>query len=114
MSQLSLNFPKADTKSISIKRVFDRMEYEENLEFLKRVRTPSNKTIRLAKDMAKQCAPLMFDFHDMVRSILQSNVSDDRINRVKSFKTILYKTVITDVRCLNGKYIIETKRVRRR
>lgn len=114
--QLSFqNFPKSDPSLITIDRVLAKIEELEALDFITKIRsTTSIKTIRLAKDLAKQTAPMMFDFHDTVRSILQTDVSDERIDKVKSFKKILYKTVIIDVKHHNGKYIIKTKKVRRR
>jgi hypothetical protein len=114
--QLSFqNFPKPNLSLITIDRVFNRMEELEALDLITKIRsTPSIKTIRLAKDLAKQSAPLMFDFHDTVRSILKTNLSNERIDEIKSFKTILYTTVIERVKYHNGRYIIETKKVRRR
>ena len=63
--------------------------------FLKEVTyEPSNKEIRLAIELAKQAAPLKFDQEDVVRSILQCDISNERINAVKSFKQICFKKVI--------------------
>lgn len=114
--QLSFqNFPKPKTDFITLDRVFERMEYLDTIDFINKIRsTPSNKNIRLAKDLAKQHAPMMFDYHDVVRGILKTNIDNYRIDRVKSFKEILYKTVIVSVKQHNGRYIIKTKKVKRR
>jgi len=71
--------------------------------FLERCFEPSNKEIRLAVDLAKQAWPMELDLYDAVRSILQCNISDEKIKAVKSFKQILYKEVIV---CENGKHKI--------
>lgn len=63
--------------------------FQEALEY-----EPSNKEIRLAVDLAKQAAPMRMDHEDMVRSILKCNISNNRINAVKSFKKITKKKVI--------------------
>jgi hypothetical protein len=113
--QLSFqNFPKPDPSSITIDKVFNKIEELEVLDFVSKIRsTPSIKTIRLAKDLAKQDAPMLLDFHDVVRSILKTNITDDRIDRISSFKKILYKTIIVSAKYHNGRYIIKTKKVRK-
>ena len=62
---------------------------------------PSNKEIRLAIELAAQAAPMRLDLHDVVRSILQCDISNERINAVKPFKKIIKKKVII---CENGKH----------
>ena len=96
MTQLTIKtFPKyrPNITLNKIHQVFqDALEYE-----------PSNKDIRLAVDLAKQAAPMRLDHEDMVRSILKCDISNERINAVKSFKQILYKEVII---YKNGKHKI--------
>lgn len=117
--QLELaQFPKPDTSLISIDKVFERMGsiFCPTEELVQKIKSgqPTNKTIRLAKDLAKQAGPLQLDYHDHVRAILGvRDLSNESIDKVKSFKSILFKTVITKVTLRNNKYIIETKKVRR-
>lgn len=70
---------------------------------------PSNKEIRLAIELAKHKSPMALDRNDTVRSILQCNVSDERIYLVKPFKKIIYKKIIV---CENG--VHKTKKVLRK
>ena len=55
---------------------------------------PGNKEIRLAVDLAKQAWPMDLDRCDAVRSILQCDISNERINAVKPFRKIIHKRVI--------------------
>ncbi|HKL13701.1 MAG TPA: hypothetical protein VJ907_08855 [Halanaerobiales bacterium] len=83
------------------------------MDFIEKVQRPSNKTIRLAKELAKQHAPMMLDHNDTVRSIMnRSDISDTKIEKVKSFKKILFRTIIIDVKPMQDRYIIKTKKVR--
>ena len=85
MTQLTRKtFPKY-RPNITLQDVLDSMEdlsYEAN-----------NKEVRLAIELAKQRAPMQFDLHDTVRSILQCDISNEEINAVKSFKKIIYNVV---------------------
>jgi hypothetical protein len=65
-----------------------------------------NKDIRLVIEMARQnmkSNPTCFevDFYNEVRKILGEDISNERIDAVKSFKQILYKEIIV---CENGKH----------
>jgi len=115
--QYQLNFQNnskiTKPSKVTLNTVFQYIEEQETLEFIQKIKRPSNKTIRLAKDLAKQHAPLMLDHNDTVRSILGTKISNERIQKVKPFKAILFKKVISDVTYLNGRYIVKTRKVRR-
>ena len=86
MKQLTIKtFPKRKP-NITLQQVVAVME---EIEY-----TPSNKEVRLAIDLAKHKSPLQLDLHDTVRSILQCDISNERINAVKPFKKIIRKKVI--------------------
>ena len=94
-------FPK-QRPNITLQDVLDSMEditYNVNTQ-----------EVRLAIELAKQRAPMQFDLHDTVRSILQCDISNERINAVKSFKKIIHKKVIE---CVDGKHKT-VKKLRRR
>lgn len=58
--------------------------------------TPNNKEIRLAIDLVKQYKQQELDLfelnsNDAVRSVLQCDISNERINAIKPFKKILFE-----------------------
>ena len=86
MTQLTIKGFQKYRPNITLQNVLDSTEtvsYEAN-----------NKEIRLATELAKQQSPMQLDLHDTIRSILQCNITTERINAVKSFKKIIYKTII--------------------
>ena len=97
-------FPK-QRPNITLERVYQHMSRNDEVDT-----TPNNKEIRLAIELARQHAPLLLDHTDTVRSILQCDISNERINAVKSFKQIIYKKVIV---CIDGKHKT-VKRLRKR
>lgn len=109
MTQLTLSiFPKPDTSLITVDRVFEKIEEPSHT-----MTGTLEEFIRLAKDLAEQRGPLMFDHHDHVRSILGSNLSDDMIDSVEPIDDTPRRTVISRVSYHNGRYLITTKKVRR-
>ena len=74
-----------------------------------------NKEIRLAIELIKQKrkinpALIELDFYDEVRRVLDSDISNERINAVKPFKKIIYQKKIE---IINGKPKI-VKKLRKR
>lgn len=90
-------FPKR-RPNITLQKIFEHLEEVELASGADY--EPSNKEIRLAIDLANQMAPMKLDREDTVRSILQCDISNERIKAVKSFKEILYEKRIEIV---NGK-----------
>jgi len=70
---------------------------------LQETANPTSKEIRLALDIVSQCYPLykrasMKTKAEFVKDVFKFDVSIERITRVKPFKQILFKKVITKVK----------------
>ena len=95
MKQLTIEtFPKYKP-NITLKDIVENMY--SAIDYI-----PNNKEIRLAIDLVKQnrqqeLALFKVNSNDVIRSVLQCDISDKRINAVKSFKKICFKRVIQPV-----------------
>jgi hypothetical protein len=106
MKQLTINTFPEYRPNITLERV------EQYIARTKPCKSPTNKDIRLAIDLAKQKAPMNFDRNDVVRSLLGCNIPDSRINKVKSFKKITKKRII--VATPSGPRVIKVIRKRKK
>ena len=87
---------------------------------LQETSNPTSKEIRLALDIITQCYPLykradMKTKAEFVKDIFNFNVPLERITRIKPFKQILFKKIITKIKPISNSNKYETiiKKVRK-
>ena len=99
------------------------VDYGEGLELVPKFKLApklaNNKELRLALELLDMAVPLYKRANtetkaDFIRDIFNFEVTTEKLSKVKSFKKILYKTVIVSVTEHNGKYIVKHKQVRRK
>lgn len=81
-------------------------------------KVPNRRELRLALEIIDQHYPLYKKADaetkaDFVRDVFKFDVPTEKVTNLKSFKKILFKTVIVSVTEHNGKYIVKHKKVRR-
>jgi len=79
---------------------------------------PNRHLLRLTKEMIEDRYPLYKRADsdtkaNFIKDIFKLNVNGARLERLNSFKQLLYRTIIISVVEHNGRYIIKTKKVRK-